>query len=99
MKISFSNSAFKDLEDIKSYYAGEGVPTIGKRFIAEIIKHIENLKTHPEIGRIVPEFDDIHMRELIHPPFRIVYLLEDNAIKIIRVWRSERLLKIPNQSF
>jgi len=34
------------------------------------------------------------MRELIHPPFRIVYRREANQIRIVRVWRSERVLRL-----
>ena len=49
----------------------------------------------PMIGRIVPEFEQSHIRELIHPPFRIVYMLTPDALVVIRVWRSERLLKLP----
>ena len=95
MKILVSNSAFSDLEDIKEYYIEQGVPNIGMNFISEIIAHIEILNEHPKIGRIVPEFDDEFIREIIHPPFRVVYLLETKNIHIIRVWRSERILKLP----
>lgn len=95
MKISISNSAFSDLESIKEHYEEEGVPRIGNKFVASIIKHIQTLRDHPEIGRIVPEFEDTKIRELIHSPFRIVYLRERNSVHVIRVWRSERLLTLP----
>jgi len=95
VKISISNSAFRDLEGIKEHYEEEGVPHIGNNFVVSIIEHIQTLRDHPEIGRIVPEFDDAKIRELIHSPFRIVYLREHNSIHVIRVWRSERLLILP----
>lgn len=97
MKILISNSAFSDLEDIKKYYTEQGVPDIGKNFISEIFANIETLNAHPKIGRIVPEFDDEFIREIIHPPFRVVYFLETKNIHIIRVWRSERQLKLPQK--
>ena len=96
MKILVSNSAFSDLENIKEYYTEQGVPNIGVNFISEIFAHIEILNTHPKIGRVVPEFEDDFIREIIHPPFRVVYLLETKKIHIIRVWRSERILKLPD---
>ena len=95
MKIALSYSAFSDLEDIKEHYTEQGVPNIGVNLISEILTHIETLNNHSKIGRIVPEFDDESIREIIHSPFRIVYLLEEKTIHIIRVWRSERLLKLP----
>jgi len=95
VKILISNSAFSDLESIKEYYLEQGVPHPGQEYISAIIEHIQTLVDHPRIGRTVPEFDDETIREIIHPPYRIVYLLEEHVIQIIRVWRSERLLKLP----
>jgi toxin ParE1/3/4 len=54
---------------------------------------VERLADFPESGRIVPEFGIVHLREIIHPPFRIVYRL-DHGVRIVRVWRSERALKM-----
>jgi toxin ParE1/3/4 len=73
----------------------QGVPTVGEKWVTEIIAHVEILTDHPEIGRIVPEFAESKIRELIHPPFRIVYWLDNQTINVIRVWRSERLLQLP----
>lgn len=96
MKTLISDSAFNDLEAIKEYYPNEGVPQIGVEFVTKIIKHIETIPINPEIGHKVPEFNENNIRELIHTPFRIVYLKEKKAIHVIRVWRSERLLNLTN---
>ena len=98
MKINVSKSAFNDLENIISYYNSQGVPDIGVKFAKAIIKHIEVLSEHPDIGRVVPEFELEHIREIIHSPFRVVYQRDTNSIKVIRVWRSERLLVLPTES-
>lgn len=95
MNISFSKSAIDDLKSIKEYYQEQGVHQIGQDFVVAIIEHIETLSAHPDVGRVVPEFNDDSIRELIHSPFRIVYLCESESVNIIRVWRSERLLKLP----
>ena len=94
MKIYVSNSAYSDLESIKEYYEEEGIPHIGKQFISAIIEHVQTLVDNPDIGRVVPEFGEERIRELIHSPFRLVYLREQDSIHVIRVWRSERLLKL-----
>ena len=95
MKIEFAESAVCDLENIRSYYTEQQVPQVGENFILEIISHIEKLPDNPEIGRLVPEFQMSSIRELIHSPFRIVYVLNKVSIQIIRVWRSERLMQLP----
>jgi toxin ParE1/3/4 len=94
VEISFSKSAISDLEDIKAYYLELDIPAVGNDFIASIFQHIRTLADHPDIGRVVPEFTENHIRELIHPPYRIVYLRGLGALQIIRIWRSERLLEI-----
>lgn len=92
MKIHIADSAFADLQDIKDYYQSQLVPDIGDKLVREIIQHIETLPANPDKGRKVPEFNQQKIRELIHPPFRIVYLREIASIHIVRIWRSERLL-------
>lgn len=94
MNITFALSAISDLENIKDYYSEQGVPQVGKKFVADIIAHIQTLSGHPDIGRVVPEFSKDYIRELIHSPFRVIYLREKQSIQIIRVWRSERLLQL-----
>jgi plasmid stabilization system protein ParE len=94
VKIFISNSAFYDLESIKKYYTEEDVPHIGEQFVVSIINHMQTLNDNPDIGRVVPEFDDKKIGELIHPPFRIVYLREKNSVQVVRIWRSERVLRL-----
>jgi plasmid stabilization system protein ParE len=94
-QIFFAQSALSDLKDIKQYYKLEGVEKIGQQFVVSIIEHVQTLENHPNIGRIVPEFNNKKIREIIHSPFRIVYLYEHKSINIVRVWRSERLLSLP----
>jgi len=91
-RITFAAAALRDLEDMREYYASEGVPEIGQRLTAEIVTRIERLRDHPSSGRIVPEFQVAQLREIIHPPFRIVYRHDRNTARVVRVWRSERLL-------
>lgn len=93
-KIGFAESALGDLAGIQEWYAEEGVPEVGDRLIAEIFEQVEVLADHANIGRIVPEFGQAFLRELIHPPFRIVHRLDAQRVRIVRVWRSERLLRL-----
>ncbi len=94
MKITLALSAYADLESIETYYTKQEVSHIGSEFISQIFEKIEHLTSHPKMGRVVPECNIEHTRELIFPPFRIIYTTKNNAIQIIRIWRSERLLKI-----
>ena len=92
--VRLAESALTDLAGVRDWYAEQGVPETGERLLTEILKRIQTLRDHPEKGRIVPEFDQPTLRELIHPPFRIVYRLERPRVSVVRVWRSERLLRL-----
>ncbi len=93
--ISFAASAVSDMESILAYYDSEGVPATGKGVLAALLSEIERLVDYPKSGRVVPEFTSEHMREIIHPPFRIVYRYDTKRVRIIRIWRSERIMKLP----
>ena len=92
--VRLAESALTDLAGVRDWYAEQGVPETGERVLTEILERIQTLRDHPEKGRIVPEFDQPTLRELIHPPFRIVYRLERPRVSVVRVWRSERLLRL-----
>jgi toxin ParE1/3/4 len=93
--VTFAESAVGDLENLRDWYTGQGVPDVGARLVGEVIERVEQISAFPESGRIVPEFETPWLRELIHPPFRIVYRIDDDRVRVVRVWRSERLMLEP----
>lgn len=95
MKVSLSASAVADSSSIAAYSTEQGVADIGSGIFADLIRQIEMLRAHPDLGRVVPEFDTPSLREIIRPPFRIVYHRDSNRVSVVRVWSGERLLKLP----
>ncbi len=94
ISIRLADSAVADLEAVRDWYADQGVPDVGDRIIADIFQRIERLKVHPDSGRVVPEFGQPFLRDIIFPPFRVVYRRDKNRVRVVRVWRSERRLPI-----
>jgi toxin ParE1/3/4 len=94
-RITFAASAVEDLETIRAWYARQHVPEVGERLLREVILQIERLADYPHSGRVVPEFGLAQLREVIWPPFRIVYRLDDDRVRVVRVWRAERRLTLP----
>jgi len=97
VRVEISESAIGDLQEIRAWYEEQNAADVGERLVAEVLDRVETLAENPELGRMVPEFEQNWLRELIHPPFRIVYKREPDAVQIVRVWRSERLLAMPEQ--
>ena len=92
--IGFAPPAVADLEEVQAWYQRLDAPEVGARVIAELIEQIERLSEFPESGRVVPEFDVPSLREIIDPPFRIVYRLQAERVLIVRIRRSERLMDL-----
>ena len=90
-RIIWSPSAHWDLVDLKDYISLDS-PTNAKRFVSSLFDAVERLAEHPLSGRVVPEFDDEQLREIIKRPCRIVYRINQTTsmIEIIRVWHSAR---------
>ncbi len=95
--IRFAESAVADLESIRAWYTEQRAPDVGERLVGEMVASIEALSDHPDMGRVVPEFDQSFLRELIRPPFRIVYRRDPRSVRVVRIWRSERLLDVPDE--
>ncbi len=92
VRVDLAQTARDDLAGIIEWYTSQGVPQVGVRLVTEIRDRLRQLNTFQDSGRQVPEFDTPWLRELEYPPYRIVYRRDADAVTVVRVWRSERLL-------
>ena len=92
IRIDFAQSAQDDLVGIMEWYASQLVPEVGRRIVASVVEHVEQLASFPDSGKMVPEFETPWLRELELPPYRIVYRHDEDAVTVVRVRRSERLM-------
>ena len=90
-QISWANSAIADLRDLVRYIAQDN-NVAASRFGNAIVSKTETLRTFPLIGRMVPEYQNASLRELILSPYRIVYEVDEKTsrIFILRIWHSAR---------
>ena len=90
-QVKLSRSAQSDIEDIIRYISIDN-PGQALRFGRFLIYHAKGLAQFPERGRVVPEFDDDSIRELIVKRYRIVYRLNhnDRLVEVIRFWHAAR---------
>jgi plasmid stabilization system protein ParE len=87
-----AESAAADFEGILVWYKWKDVPDVGRKHVSEILEQVKMLADFPKMGRVVPEFNQEAIRELIHRPYRIVYRFDGAEINLVRVWRCERLM-------
>jgi len=94
-RVSLAESAVRDLEAVRDWYVSQSAPDVGERLVREVLACLDQLVEFPESGRVVPEFEQPWLRELVRTPFRIVYRMDVDRDRVVRVWRTERLMSTP----
>ena len=93
MRIVWSPLAIDRSSEIADYIARDK-PSAAKKWIDTIFSKVEQLKTSPEIGRIVPEINNKQFREIIYGNYRIIYRIEKIQISILTVRHGKQILPI-----
>lgn len=91
MKIIWTPLARDQVHEISNYIAYDN-PSAARKWAKTILKKVKQLKDFPEIGRIVPEFNDTDIREIIFGNYRIIYVLKKQSVAILTVRHGRRLL-------
>ena len=81
------------IEELKSlvFFLSMKNQETAEKFAHAVIDAARYPLTMSDRGRMVPEFDDEMTRELIYPPYRVVYRInfDQNSILISRFWSTE----------
>ena len=90
-RIVWSRTSQRDLRSLVKYISRDS-PRRAEQFGYRIVAKVEMLQEHPHIGRVVPEFNQADLRELIVQPYRVIYRFkkDTNLIEVIRVWHAAR---------
>jgi addiction module RelE/StbE family toxin len=94
--IIWSPQAIRDLESIGAFIAQDS-PSYADLETRRIVAAVERLHNFPASGRRVPERPDAAIREIILPPYRIVYRLRDGNAEIVTVFRASRQFPTSSQ--
>lgn len=90
VQINWTKQAVADLQNIYDFIALNS-KHYAKRKIIKIKLKTTHIKKHIYIGRIVPEFNQKQIREVIEGKYRIVYkIIDKNKIDILTVHHSSR---------
>lgn len=92
MRIVWTEPAVEDLRELHAYIARDS-ETYASGFVERIILAADRLADHPKVGRIVPETNDEHVRELLYQRYRIIYRIKEDRIEMLSVIHGARDLK------
>jgi toxin ParE1/3/4 len=90
-RLIWAPSARFDLRELASYIA-ESRSRASASFVKKVFRTVEHLSDFPKSGRIVPEFNDPKIREIIRRPCRIVYRVKHrkHIVENVRIWLATR---------
>jgi toxin ParE1/3/4 len=77
--VALSPSARRDRRDIVRYISLDS-PERALTFGNFLVSQLRRLVEFPELGRVVPEFDDTSLREIVVRNYRVIYRL-DRSLK------------------
>jgi len=87
--LRWSLAAERDLRSVEEYVAKDS-PLRAVAFVDRLIRSVEALGLTPRLGRVVPEFERSELREVMFRGYRIVYLLDEPDLTILRVVHGAR---------
>jgi len=92
-KIIWTNNALSDLNDIADFIAKDS-SKFAEITINKLYNKVKILSNGSKLGRMVPELEQEHLRELIEGNYRIIYELDKEKIYILTVHHSSRMLRL-----
>lgn len=93
-RVLWTDTAVADLREIIDVIAADD-STVALGILDRIQKRCQRIATLPERGRIVPDLrvvDVLTYREVIEPPWRIIYRTEQNRVYVTAVLDARRSL-------
>jgi plasmid stabilization system protein ParE len=91
-RLRFSTFALRQLESALAYIADES-PKAARKLERAIVARLRRLKRHPSLGRMVPELGLADRREVVVSPFRIIYRVTDDEVRVLAVIHGRRRLE------
>lgn len=90
-RLIWTEPALSDLDGVAGCIALDN-PLAASRFVQKVFERVERLSAHPKSGKRPRELTQTPYREVVVPPCRIFYRLENEDVYILYVMRCERLL-------
>jgi plasmid stabilization system protein ParE len=88
-EIRWTLTAEEDLRLLEDWISRDS-PLNAINFTDRMVESVERLSGAPLIGRVVPEFDQEHLHELIFKGYRVVYSVDQSLVTILRVLHGAR---------
>ena len=91
-EVIWTEPALQELDAIAEYIALDD-PAAASLLVKTVLDKTKRLQDFPRSVRIPPELPNSVYREIVVPPCRIFYRLDDTQVFLLFVLREQRLLR------
>lgn len=91
MRVVWSPLALERVEAIARVIAADR-PAAAERWVRSIFARAAQLRAYAASGRMVPELSRSEVRQLPHPPYRIIYRIESKRVLVLTVRHGREAL-------
>jgi len=92
MKLAWLPKAQRSLREIRQYIALDN-PKAARVFIKKLKATAGRLKSFPEAGWMLEDFESLGFREIVHDNYRIIYRIKGDVVEIANVLHGARILR------
>jgi len=85
MNVVWSDEAVLALVALETKLAERYSETKAAEIVDDLVRRVDRLQDHPQLGRAVPEYGQWQLRELVDKWNRVLYRLRPDAIEIVTV--------------
>ena len=92
-RLTWSPNATAQLRELRQTIAADS-PSAATRLVERLRARARQAASFPQMGRVVPEYGEVAVRELIEAPYRIIYRYdaEHDRVQVIAVVHGRRVL-------
>ncbi len=92
MKVVWSDNAAWALVALEARLAQRYSSDKAARIVEDLVRRIDRLADHPQLGRVVPEYGQWQLRELVDRQNRVLYRLRSDAVEVVTIVPARMLL-------
>jgi toxin ParE1/3/4 len=92
-RVSWTERALASLDDALAYVAADS-PAAAERLLIRILDSAESLSELTERGRTVPALGEPQLRELVIPPYRLVYEYDKSQVRILALLHTAQEFRL-----
>lgn len=93
VQVTWTLQALDDLQAVHEYVAHDS-QRYADLFIDRLVEASARLADLPNPGRMVPEYQDPNIRELLISNYRLIYRVKPHAVQVLAVHHGARLLPL-----